>query len=149
LLALTACALAACAPPRESPEAELRRTIARAVEAAEARDLGELRQLVSGNYRDEQGYDREGVLALARAVLLAHGNVYIVARVTELELPAPGHAFVAVIAGTAGRRIGDAADAGELRARLYRFELEFAEEDRSTWRVTSARWRPASPAEAI
>jgi hypothetical protein len=148
-LALLALAPAACTKSSHDPDVLVRAAIAHGAEAAEIRDLGELRTLVSGNYRDEQGHDRDRVLGLARAVLLAHDSVHVVTRVKAVDFPAPKRATATVVAGLAGRRTArDEIPAG-LRVDLYRFELSFVEEAPGTWRVTGARWQPASLAEAL
>lgn len=142
-------ALPSCSGPPQTPEQVLRGTISRATRAAEDREWGELSEIVSGRYRDAQGYDREGVLGLARRVLIAYGSVYVVTRVKTVEFPAPERALVAVIAGMAGRQAGSREDPRLLRADLYRFDLEFSEEAPGTWRVTNARWQPASLDEVL
>jgi hypothetical protein len=149
LFAFLGLALSACGIPSASPEQVLRETISRAAQAAEKRELGTLRDFVSGRYRDELGYDREGVLRLVRATLLVHSSVHVVARVKVVQFPAPKQAIVSVIAGMAGRRIAAGEDTRGLDMNLFRFEIAFAEESPGAWRVTSARWQPASLTEAL
>lgn len=146
---LCLCALIACQRGPVSPEEQLRQVIFRAAQAAENRDLGALRGFVSGDYRDEQGYDREGVLALARATLVAHRAVQIITRIKTVEFVAPKQAVVSVVAGMAGRRMADDINLRGFDGDLFHFDLNFAEEAPDEWRVTSAGWRSTSLSDAL
>lgn len=148
-IACLAGTITACTRTPSSPEQVVRETVGRAAQAAEQRDLAALREIVSAGYRDPQGYDRDGVLQLARAVLLAHRSVHLVTRVKAVAFPASNQATVSVITGMAGARVAADRGAGGLAADLYRFEVNFAEEAPGAWRVTSAHWQPAALAEAL
>jgi hypothetical protein len=48
----------------------------------------------------------------------------------------------------AGQPLANAGEIVRLKADLHRFELEFARE-KDEWKVTSARWRRADPADFL
>lgn len=134
----------ACGGGDESPEAAVRRTLAAIEAAAEARDPGALAEHLSAAYADPQGHDRDAVRRLAAMHLLRHQRVHTFVRVRELAIPEPGQAETDVLVAMAGAEIPDAEALARLRADLYRFTVSLREEEPGVWRVTSARWRPAS-----
>ena len=141
LLAISVLLLAACGP-RETPEAQVRAVIDRGEQAAEARKLSGLMELVSPAYRDEQGNGTEELRQYLRGYLLTHQSIHLLARVESVEFPYRDMAKVSLTLGTLGRETASAA-ALDLAADVYDVDLELQLED-GNWRVTRARWRPAS-----
>ena len=142
LHALFLTALFACSAPPGSPEQQIRELVARAVAAAEARDAGAVKALISERYRDEQGRDKRAVGATVGFYLLRHHAIHMLTRVDELAFPEADRAEAIVFAGLAGNAIPSVDALSSMRADLYRFELELARED-GDWRVTRAGWRKA------
>jgi hypothetical protein len=138
--------LSGCGGSAESPEERIRKVFAALEIAAEARDVGGMKPHLSESYRDAQGNDRRTVLAVATAHFMQHSAVYLLTRVSALELPAPGEARAQVLVAMAGTPIADASALLGVRADLYRFEVKLREED-GDWRVTAAEWRPATAAD--
>jgi hypothetical protein len=132
LLLLTACS------DDGSPEQQVRAVIESMEVAAEARDVGDLMEHISANYRDAQGQDRTEASRYARGYFIANQSVHLLTRVESLEFPAPDEARVKLQVGMAGRA-GAPGQAG-LSADLYDFDLALVRED-GEWKVSYADWR--------
>jgi len=126
--------LAACADPA-SPEQQVRAVIESMETAVEARDVGDLMEHISANYRDAQGQDRAEASRYARGYFLANQSVHLLTRIETLEFPAPDEARVKLQVGMAGR----AGESG-LTADLYDFELALIREG-DEWKLSYADWR--------
>ncbi|UCE85782.1 MAG: hypothetical protein JSU66_15875 [Deltaproteobacteria bacterium] len=140
---LATAALCACGAPPSSPEQEIRSLVAEAVRAAEERDIGAVKELISERYADEQGRDKRAVGATIGFYLLRHHAVHVLTRVGDMTFPRAGRAQATVLAALAGDAIASVDSLAGMRADLYRFELRLARED-GDWRVTFASWRPAT-----
>lgn len=136
------CLLAVGCSAKSTPEARVRERIAAAVQAAEAGDAARLRSFISADYRDDAGRDRRALDGLLRIYLLQHRPLYLYTQVARVVFAEADRAHVSVYAAMAGRRIVDAAELGEARAGLYRFDLTLALEH-GEWRVRTATWRSA------
>ena len=106
--------------------------------AAEARDVGDLMEHVSANYRDAQGQDRAEASRYARGYFVANQSIHLLTRIESLEFPAPDEARVKLQVGMAGR--GGEPGAASLTADLYDFDLALVRED-GEWKVSYADWR--------
>ena len=131
LLLLTACS------DDGSPEQQVRAVIASMEAAAEERDVGELMEHVSANYRDAQGQDRTEASRYARGFLLANQSVHLLTRIESLEFPSPDEARVTLQVGMAGRE-GEPGSAN-LTADLKNFDVVLIRED-GGWKVSYADW---------
>lgn len=140
-LALVVFSASACRSG-DSPEAQVRATIERAEDLAEAKDLGGLKELLSDAYQDGADQDKRAILGLLFVQFRRHESIHLLTRIDRIEIHQPAVAASTVFAAMAGRPILSASDLSALRADLYRFDLNFADE-RGTWRVTKATWRPA------
>jgi hypothetical protein len=132
LLLLTACS------DDGSPEQQVRAVIESMEVAAEARDVGDLMEHISANYRDAQGQDRTEASRYARGYFIANQSVHLLTRIESLEFPAADEARVKLQVGMAGRA-GEPGQAG-LSADLYDFDLALVRED-GEWKVSYADWR--------
>ena len=126
--------LTACTDPG-SPEQQVRAVLESMETAAEARDVGDLLEHISANYRDAQGQDRTEAARYARAYFLANQSVHLLTRIESLEFPAPDEARVKLQVGMAGR----AGESG-VTADLYDFDLALIRED-DEWKLSYADWR--------
>lgn len=127
---LTACSDAA------SPEQQVRAVIDSMEVAAEARDVGDLMEHISDNYRDAQGQDRQQAALYARGYFISNQSVHLLTRVESLEFPAPDEARVKLQVGMAGR--GEPGSGG-LSADLHDFDLVLVREGEE-WKVSYADW---------
>lgn len=136
LLCWMLAAMVACGS--EDPAAELRSLIDQAELAAEERDTGFFRALLSARYADRRGNDRDRLIAMLRGYFLTHQSVEIVTRVESVVLSGADVAEVVLYAGMLGRRAGAPLVAG-LDGQLYRIELELVEQG-GDWQVIGAHW---------
>ncbi len=139
--ALLLALLASACGSRETPESQVRAVVARGEEAAEARDLSGLMDLVSPKYQDGQGAGREDLKQYLRGYLVTHQSIHLVVKVDSVEFPYKDMAKVSVTLGTLGRDA--AASTFDLAGDVYDVDLELQLDD-GDWRVTRARWHSAS-----
>lgn len=115
--------------------------------AAEARDAERLGACLAAGYRDARGLDRAGSVAELRRWFAAYETVEVELFEPQVERPEAGAARVSCTVGFSGRARPLPGLAGLLPpSAVYRFRLEVAEEA-GAWRVRSADWEPAPPAE--
>lgn len=131
LALLTACS------DRASPEQEVRAVIDSMELAAEERDVGDLLQHLSDNYRDAEGQDRKQAALNARGYFIANQSVHLLTRIESLEFPAADEARVKLQVGMAGR--GGATGQADLSADLHDFDLVLVREG-GEWKVSYADW---------
>ena len=135
VVCLTSVWLAACGGPVEGPEEALRSWVRQGEAFAEARDRGELVDMISANYADARGNSRDDIENLFRAYFLRQQKVALITRIEELEVYGGSAAKLVLSVGMAGKNddtFGFSADA-------FEFEMEF-ELDDNEWLLTSARW---------
>ncbi len=127
--------LAACVGPTGGPEEALGQWVADAEAAAEDLDRRGLVAMVSDNYADGRGNDRDAVNKLLRLYFLRQKSVVLVMKVDEMTVIDETAAEILVTAagvGTTTRALGVNADA-------YQFSLEL-EKDDDEWLLIGARW---------
>lgn len=140
--------LTGCRNERTSPQAEVRALIDSAVTAAEQKNTGALKGVISDKYTDDQGQDKRAIENLLRLHFLRNESLHLYARVASVSLPQPERAEAVVLVAMAGVPIASAQEILTLRAELHRFEIGFAREDK-TWRVQHAAWRRAELSEFL
>ena len=119
-----------------TPEQQVRAVIASGEEAAENRAAGELLDLISENYADEQGRNAGDLAQYVRGYLLTHPSIHLVTRIESVEFPFRDQAHVRLTVGSLARE-GSAATI-DLAADVEDIELELTREG-DDWRVTRAR----------
>ena len=129
--------LAACGA--EDPNSELRELIERTEVAAEERDTGHFRGLVSDRYTDVRGNDRERLVDMIRGYFLTHQSLEVVTRIESIVPSGTDAAEVSLLAGLLGQRAG-ASLLGGLDGQLYDIELELIREG-GDWQIIGARWK--------
>lgn len=132
----------------DSPEAQVRALLARGVTAAEKKESGVLRQLISEKYSDSQGQDKKAVEAMLRFYFLRHQSIHLFTRIRQISFPQQDLAQADVMVAMAGQQISDAEELERLRADLHRFEITLAREN-GEWKVMRAEWRRAEFADFL
>lgn len=140
--------LSGCRGERTSPEAEVRALIHSAVTAAEHKNIGTLKDMVSEKYADENGQDKRAVEGLLRLHFLRNQSVHLFATIQSVTLPQPDSAHATLFIAMAGVPIASAQDLAALHADLHRFEIDFVRETK-TWRAQRATWRRATLGEFL
>lgn len=132
----------------DSPEARVRALLAQGEAAAEKKESGVLRQLISEKYSDSQGQDKKAVEAILRYYFLRNQSIHLFTRIRQINFPQPDLALADVMVAMAGQPISDAEELERLRADLHRFEITLAREN-GEWKVTRAEWRRAEFADFL
>ncbi len=140
--------LPGCRGERTSPEAEVRALIDSAVRAAEQKNIGTLKDVISDRYTDDRGQDKRALEHLLRLHFLRNETVHLYAHIQSVTLPQPGRAQAVVLVAMAGVPIASAQELSAVRADLHRFEIDFAHESK-IWRVRRAAWRRAELVEFV
>jgi hypothetical protein len=128
---------ALCACTRTTPEQRLRDTVASLQAAIQARDTGDIREVLADDFVGAEGLDREGAVRMAQAMFLRHREIGVTMAGPLQVRMQPGHAsvrFEAALTGGSGSVLPDA-------ARLYSVETGWRLDD-GNWRLTSADWKP-------
>jgi hypothetical protein len=124
-----------------SPEAQIRRSIDSAVQAAEERSPDGLNDLLHDDFIDQHGNNRQQIARLLRAYFFRHQNIHLFTRVDSIEMLSANQASVSLHVAMAGTVISDVSALSSLSARIYRFELQLVKQD--DWLVRHASWEPA------
>ncbi len=148
LLGLIVALLPGCSGEREGPEAQVRTLIKSAATAAEQKSIGTLRDMISAQYKDNEGKDKRAIEALLRVHFLRNETLHLYAHIQTITLPQPDRARAIVLVAMAGVPIAAVEELLALRADLHRFEVDFAHEDKR-WRVQRAAWRRAELGEFL
>ena len=144
LAAFAAQALAACPAQPDSPEAQVRALFALAEAAAEEKDAGALKELISEHYADDEGHDRRAIAGLLTFHFLRHQTIHLLTRVHAIGFPEPTRAAATIFVAMGGTPILVVDDLARVSADLYRFDFDLADEGDGDWRVTRAAWRRAT-----
>jgi hypothetical protein len=136
------CVLASACGPGGTPESRVRAVVAQGEEAAEARDLSALMDLVSPGFEDGHGGNRDDLKQYLRGYFVTHQSIHLLVRVESVEFPYSDMAKVSLTLGTLGRETAGAS-AFDLAADVHEVELELQLED-DEWRVTRASWQSTS-----
>lgn len=136
--ALLLAALLGCGSPAATPEQEVRAALAALEAAAEAGDAGAFADLVSADYQDPYGHDREKLRAFVAFHVMQSGRgreVIVRVRDVRIEPGDPTRAAVTLAVGLAGAgsRVG---------AEVYAVDMDVTREG-DAWRVSWAQWHAA------
>lgn len=140
--------ISACSSGQDSPEAQVRAFLAQGETAAEKKESGVLRQMISEKYSDSQGQDKKTVESILRYYFLRNESIHLFTRIQQITIPQPDAAQAIVMVAMAGQPIVDARELERLRADLHRFEITLAREN-GEWKVTRAEWRRAELADFL
>lgn len=132
--AVSILALNGCSEPT-STEEEILATIAKAEAAAESRDLGDVRKLISDAYSDKRGYDKKEISNLLRLLFVAHQSVHLAVYVENIDIKSPEVAEVVALVGMAdtASRLPD--------VDLYQFDVQLVKRGNKQWQLVEADWR--------
>jgi hypothetical protein len=141
--------LASCSADKGTPEDQVRALLAASEQAAEAKDLPALKDMIAGEYGDSRGNDRQAAVAIVRYHFLRNEAVHLLTRIGDIEFTGPGKAEVSLLVAMAGEPIPTADEIGTLRADLFRFDITLAAGADGKWRLVTASWGRAGPADFL
>ncbi|MET0534547.1 MAG: hypothetical protein ABW171_10010 [Steroidobacter sp.] len=122
----------------DSPEQQVRKVIDEMEAAAEARDVGELVEHLSAEYRDANGLSAQEAVRYVRGYFVANQSIHLLTRVEQIEFPLPDEARARVLVGMVGKEANTAGN-WDLAADLVEFKVTLRQED-DEWKVTFAQW---------
>ena len=137
----------ACSTPPQTPEEQVRATIAQIAAAARQRDLAGVMRHVSEHYADAEQRDKRALKGIVAFYFLQQQSVHLLTRIETIEFPQSDRAAVRVLAAMAGRDAAGDALLPSFHGDIQRFDVTFAREGGGEWRVTSATWQPATAAD--
>jgi len=126
----------------KTPEDQIRRFVDNGVQAAEARSVDDLSELLHANFVDQQGHDSEQLARLLRVYFFRHKNIHLFSRIDNIERLSANQASVSLYVAMASTVISDVSALSSLSARIYRFELQLVKQD--DWLLRHASWEPAN-----
>lgn len=135
----------ACSDKPLTREEQIRQFIDTGVTAAESRNHSDLADMIDDQYRDQKALNRSQLVKLIKLYFFRHKNIYLFTKIDEINFPAEDEASVDMHVAMTGSVISDASALLNLRAKIYRFELQLI--NRDGWRLLEASWHPASIAD--
>ncbi|MDH3514754.1 MAG: hypothetical protein OEM83_07800 [Gammaproteobacteria bacterium] len=138
----------ACSSDRDSPEDRVRAMIGQGEAAAEKKETGVLRRLISEKYTDSQGQDKRAIEAILRYYFLRNESIHLLTRIRQITIPNPDSAQAILLVAMAGQPISGPEQLERIRADLHHFELSLSRED-GEWKVIRAEWRRAEFADFL
>jgi hypothetical protein len=137
--------LVGCAGEPMSPEQEIEALFQRFKVSASERDVGAALDLISDDYADAAGHDKNAIKGLVLRYFTGHEAIHVFHLVRGLELAAPPDAaHVRVSAALTGAPVAEVGELETLNADLFKFEFSVAREADGVWRIRSGRWSRAS-----
>ena len=137
--------ITACSDKPLTREEQIRQFIEAGVNAAENRDHNDLAEMIDDEYQDQKALTRTQLVKLIKLYFFRHKNIYLFTKINEIDFPAEDEASVDLHVAMAGSVISDTSALLNLRAKIYRFELELIKRD--DWQLREASWYPASMAD--
>lgn len=131
-----------CGGEEKSPEAEVRQFIAAGEKAAEERNLGDIKKLISENYIDDKDRKKIDLVRVVAGYFLRNNNIHLFSRIGSLQFTEKDKAELQVFVAMAGLPVESAEMLLDARADLYRFDMILTR-DSGEWLLSSAQWRPA------
>lgn len=107
--------------------------------AAEERDVGDFARLISSQYGDQYGHDKDELLRMLRLQMIRNQVIYLWLQIAEVNVISDTTAQASVRVAMAGGPLQSFEDLARLGAELYRFELELVKES-GKWRISTAAW---------
>lgn len=136
--------LSACSEEPESAEAQIRAVIGQAADAAQNKELGELKDLIADDYQDDQGYDKKNISRLLALYFFRNQSIYLSTRIDSITLDSADNARqanVVLLVAMAGTPLPD--DLRGFSADLMRFDIIMVNQGGADWQLQSAAWRRA------
>lgn len=127
----------------DTAEDQVRKFIQTGSDAVEKRDISDVKELISDNYSDTKGNNRQMVLRMLTGYFLGHKNIHVLINIQNIHFPDDQHAEVQLLAGMAGQSASDFATLFDIRANVYKFDLRLIKDD-DDWQLLNARWSIAN-----
>ena len=130
--------VSSCSDQKLSREDDIRQFIEQGIEAAENRSSSDLTALIDDSYRDRRGLSKQQIKKLLLVYFLRHKNIHLFSKIRDISFHSDNEATVILHVAMAGSVIADASVLSNLRARMYKFELQLIKQDE--WMLQQAKW---------
>ncbi|MBI5235768.1 MAG: hypothetical protein HY886_05920 [Deltaproteobacteria bacterium] len=124
---------------KTSDETAIRAVVAKAVEAAESKDVGGFMKLISKAYKDDSGNDYNAVKGIILYQFFRSDNVMVFVRSLEVEIKGDTAVVNAKVALSRGADIKGLKDIPPDAASAMTFSVVLKKED-GRWKAVNARW---------
>jgi hypothetical protein len=138
LIGLLSCGLLACGDPPTAPEEALRAWVAEGQRLAETKDRSGLMDMISKEYTDARGNDRDAIEQLFRLYFLRANNIVLLTSIEAVRVFDDSAGEVDLKVGMAATHDGVLGFSGD----VYNFELELVR-DGDDWLLIAGRWGEA------
>ena len=128
-----------CSRP-DSPESQLRQAIAAMEKAAEERDVDDVMEWVSPEFRGAGGQDPQALRRYLQGFFIVNQSIHLLTRIDALDFPAPDEARLHLTVGMVSRE-AESASAWDLAAEVQQFQLALRRTNEE-WRVIYAKRAP-------
>jgi len=125
------------------PEQEIREFVSRGEDAASEKDIGELKKMISDDYLDSMGRNKQDLEGILAYYFFRNKSIYLYTRVQSIILSSPKSARLTLFLAMAGKRITAPDELAGIRADLYRFEFDLIRKGEDEWLLKAADWRKA------
>lgn len=121
--------------PADDPEVELRAWVERGELAAESKDRDELLDMISRDYADSRGNDRDEIGTMLARYFFVQNNIALLTSIDKIQVYGESAAMIDLTVGMAGTH-----NTGfGLKADAYRFEFELEKAD-DEWLLIGMRY---------
>lgn len=135
--------LSGCSEEQTSAEQQIRDMINRGEQAAEARSVRKIMDLITDPYKDARGRTRQDMMRIAAAYFLRNKSIHLLTQIERIDLLNEQKARVVLFVAMAASPLEGAGQLLNIRADLHRFDLEVVLQE-DEWRVSSAVWKRAT-----
>lgn len=139
---LIVASLVTCSGDETSPEQQIAQLNSDAKQAAEAKDLNTLKDMVADDFKSGQ-YDKNSIIRLVALYLLGHKNLHLFALTRSLQMIDQDNAKAAILVAMAGQPIDHADQLLDLRADMLRFDVSYVRNE-DEWKVIGVEWERAT-----
>lgn len=134
----------ACGDEPEPFETQIRGLVTEAEEAAEAKDIDALMDLIADDYSGPRREAKRDLENIARFMMARHQAIHLFTRMGDIELTDSTSARATAFVALGGRPISGPEELESLRGSLWRFDILVRRDDGEV-QVTQAQWRRARP----
>ncbi len=140
VITLILTSLTGCSREQDSPEAQIRALLKNAELAAESGDFRELTKLLTDNFQDSRGRDKQAISKLLRIYFLRNKSIHLITRIQSVDFPAPDHAQVELAIAMTAKPTHEQQGILNINADMHRFNLSIVKQDNKDWQVLYLKW---------
>ena len=139
--------LITCGGDEPSPEQQINQLNSDAKQAAEAKDVGVLKDMVADGFQSGQ-YDKNTIMRLVTLYLLGHKNLHLFPLTKSLQIIDQDNATATVLVAIANQPIERADQMLDLHADMLRFNVSYVRVEEE-WKVIGVEWERAGAEEFL